>query len=44
VDPDPDWESGSRKGKNSKKIKKLRISCFAVLDVLFDGLEVSPVA
>jgi hypothetical protein len=44
VDPDPDWESGSKKGKTYKKIKKLGISCFAVLDVLFNGLEASPVA
>jgi hypothetical protein len=47
VDPDSNLKSasGSRKVKMArKKRKNEEISCFDVLDVLFGGLEASPVA
>jgi hypothetical protein len=46
VDPDPESGSGSgsRRAQRPKKEKSKEISCFEVLDVLFRGLKVSPVA
>ena len=42
---DPDSESASRKTKMThKKRKREEIPCFYELDVLFGGLEVSPIA
>jgi hypothetical protein len=37
--------SGSKKAETSNKNRKIKeMSCFEVLDVLFSGLKVSPVA
>jgi hypothetical protein len=45
ADPYPDSESRSRRARMTHKNRKtLKISCFEVLDVLFRGLKVSPVA
>jgi hypothetical protein len=47
VDPDPDLESGSKSMRAKitlKSRKKLRNSCFEVLDVLFSELKASSVA
>jgi hypothetical protein len=42
LDPDPD--PGRQKMNHNKKVKSEENSCLEELDVLFEGLKVSPVA